>query len=85
MKEKHRKKPKNSPLKRTSTKGFALTSKDLENIKLIKNRLLAEKIYLTDSAIVRMALELTATATKDCLLKVSHQIEKIPLGRPKGS
>ena len=72
-------------LKRTTTKGFALTGDDLENIKLIKNRLLNEKIFLTDSAIVRMSLTLTADATTDKLLKAFSQIEKIPLGRPKHS
>lgn len=72
-------------LKKTATKGFALTSQDLENIKIIKNRLLDEKVSLTDSAVVRVALKLAANSNKESLVKTSAHIEKITLGRPKGS
>lgn len=71
------------PRERIIRKSYALTKKDIENIRLIKDKCLNQRVVLSDSHIVRLAINFAATLSEDILIKASSQIQKIPAGRPK--
>ena len=78
-----KKKDKFPILEKTLPKTFSLTKKDIESIQLIKDRYLSQKIPLTDSAVVRVALDVTLKEKDDMLVKHFMASKKIPLGRKK--
>lgn len=78
-----KKKNKSAILEKTLPKTFSLTKKDIESIQLIKDRYISKKISLTDSAVVRVALDVTLKEKDDILVKHFTVLKKIPLGRKK--
>jgi hypothetical protein len=70
---------------RVIRKSYALTKQDLENIKLIKDKCLNQKVVLSDSHVIRLAIGLAVKLSDDALIKASLQTTKIITGRPKGS
>lgn len=68
---------------RTATRGFTVTKKDLDNLNSIKDKCLSKNIFLTDSAIVRLSLEIASTISDKDLIDASKRLRKIPLGRKK--
>lgn len=77
---------KNSGLReRVIRKSYALTKHDLEKIKSIKDRCLNQKVVLSDSHVVRLALELATKLSENELIDASSHLQKVSVGRPKGS
>ena len=70
---------------RTVGKSFALLKKDLENIELIKDKCLGQKVALNDSHAIRLALSMAAELSATALAKANSKITKPLTGRPKGS
>jgi hypothetical protein len=70
---------------RVIRKSYALTKHDLGKIKAIKDKCLNQKVVLSDSHVIRLALELATKLSEDELILVSSQLPKISIGRPKGS
>jgi hypothetical protein len=70
---------------RVVRKSYALTKQDLENINIIKDKCLNQKVVLNDSHVIRMAIGLTVKLTEDSLIKASSQTPRVITGRPKGS
>ena len=70
---------------RVIRKSYALTKQDLENIEIIKDKCLNQKVVLTDSHVIRMAISLAVKLTEDTLIKASLQTPRVITGRPKGS
>ncbi len=66
-------------------KSYALTKQDVEHIEKIKDKCLNHKVVLTDSHVIRLAINLAAGLSEDALIKAANKIPKIPTGRPKGS
>jgi len=66
-------------------KSYALTKKDLENIQLIKDKCLNKKVILSDSHIIRLAVNLAVSFSEKELIDASMKIPKIQVGRPKKS
>lgn len=70
---------------RVVRKSYALTKQDLEKISSIKDKCLNQKVVLSDSQVVRLALELATKLSEAELIKTASHLQKISIGRPKGS
>ena len=75
----------NGVRERVVRKSYALTKHDLEKIKSIKDKCLNQKVVLSDSHVVRLALELATKLSENELIDASAHLQKISVGRPKGS
>ena len=70
---------------RVIRKSYALTSDDLEYIKRIQSKCLNQKIVLSDSHVIRVALWLAEGLSEESLIKASMCTPKVIKGRPKAS
>ena|GEM_PF-2670128 len=70
---------------RVIRKSYALTRHDLEKIKAIKDSCLNQKVILSDSHVIRLALKLATNLSENELISAASQLPKISIGRPKGS
>jgi len=70
---------------RVIRKSYALTKQDLEKISSVKDKCLNQKVVLSDSQVVRLALELATKLSEAELIEASSHLQKVSIGRPKGS
>ncbi len=68
---------------RVIRKSYALTKNDLENIELIKDKCLNKKVVLSDSLVIRLAINLAKELSDKDLIEASKKIPKYSAGRPK--
>lgn len=68
---------------KTIPKTFSLTTQDIEKIMIIKDRYLNKKMSLTDSAVIRVALDIALSEKDNKLTKHFMGLKKLPLGRKK--
>ena len=74
---------KNSHEEIVVTKSFCLMAEDIEHIRLLKNKFINQKIALSDSGIVRIALESLIKLNDQALLRAYKETKKISVGRKK--
>lgn len=69
--------------KKVKVKSFSLTQDDLKVIDSIRSRLGNKLISLSESEVVRIALQSIFNMTDDDLLTRYKNIQKVPVGRPQ--
>ena len=75
--------PLNQSAHRVTRKSYALTKQDLESLDKIKDKCLDHKVVLSDSHIIRLAINLTSKLSAKELVAASFDVPKIPVGRPR--
>jgi hypothetical protein len=73
----------NTPRERITRKSYALTKQDIENIHLIKEKCLNKRLAVSDSHIIRFAVNLAANLSEEEIIMAVKEIPKVQTGRPK--
>ena len=83
LKEKITRAEEDNHRERLIRKSYALTKQDLMGLEKIKDKFLNEKIVLSDSYILRLAIKIASELPQSILVENSYNVPKIPVGRPK--